>query len=465
MKTYDVVVIGGGGTGITAAFTAAGFGRKTLVVEKDRMGGECTWSGCIPSKALIEIAAKTRLSGGEGRNPDTLTLVRDVQQKVYEHESPEVLASRGIDYLQGEARFTGPDTLEVAGRTVRGRRYILATGSEPFVPPIRGIGDVPYLTNENLFTGDTLPGSLIILGGGPIGVELGQALRRLGTEVTIVEMMPRLLPRDDSDLAAKMTGILEAEGMTVATGTLATAVEKRGGGIALTVESDGAERVLQAEALLVAVGRRPRFGGLDPEAAGIKVEKGAPVVDANLRTTNPRVYAAGDVIGPYRFSHMAEYQGKTAAINAMLPFSRKARYDHVAWSTFTDPEMAQAGLTLEEARERHGDGLRVYDYPYEDLDRTRTHPGETGLARFVLDRKYRIVGASLLGPRAGELIGEIQVIKTLGIPLWKIADVIHPYPTYADLIRQVAKKVMVDRWMNMPPVRLIMALRRRLSRS
>ncbi len=457
MEKYDVIVIGGGGAGITASFTSAGFGKKTLVVESKKMGGECTWSGCIPSKALINYASRAGISGKV--DPDIMKSVREIQDTVYNHESPEVLAEKNIDFINGTAQFINSRTIEVNDKRIESSKFIIATGTHPFIPPLRGIEEVPYLTNETLFTETALPKSLVILGGGPIGVEMGQAMNRLGVKVTIIEQSRLILSRDEYEFREKIQSILEQEGVTVISETRASGLEKTNRGIKLIADRNGDKIAVEAEKILISVGRRANIDKLNLHKAGIDTFKGGIKVNKYLQSSNSRVFAAGDVAGPFLFSHMAEYQGKTAALNAILPWKSKVNYKHVAWTTFTDPEMSRAGLTESEAKEKYGK-IRVYTYNFEDLDRTRTHPDETGLLKIICNRKFKILGASIVGPRAGELIGEIQIMKTLGIALFKAVNVIHPYPTYGDIIRQIAKQAYMDKVMDNPVIKIVSALKK-----
>lgn len=461
MKKWDVIVIGGGGTGITAAFTTNGFGEKTLIIEKEKMGGECTWNGCIPSKTLINIANNAYVTKQmTGSLPDlskTMGTIKSVQEKVFHHESPEVLADKGIDYINGITSFTGKNTISVNGEELTAKKFIIATGTSPMIPPIEGIDSVPYLTNETIFKMDNLPASLIILGGGPIGVELGQALNRLGVSVTLVERNNRILPRDEQEFSERMNNILIKEGVKIKVDASAVKVEKEGKSIILTAERNNEIFKIEADNILVAVGRKANLELLNLDKAGVKFHAKGITVNKHLQTANPNIYAAGDITGPYLFSHMAEYQGKTAAMNAILPWKSKVNYKHIAWTTFTEPEMAHAGLTEADFSPSK---VRVFKYDFENLDRTMTHPGETGLLKIVCDKKYKILGASIIGPRAGELIGEIQIMKTLGIPLTKAVNVIHPYPTYGDIIRQIAKKAYLDKIMNNPIVKLIQSFKK-----
>ena len=461
MQNYDVIVIGGGGAGLSTAFTTAGFGKKTLLVEKYKTGGECTWSGCIPSKALIhlaELSHAVREAGGKPAPGSPFARVDEVRQLVYSHESPEVLAERGVETLIGAARFTGRKTIEVNGEIYKAKRFILAVGSRALVPPVPGLADTPHLTNESLFELDKLPKSALVMGGGPIGLEMAQALSRLGVEITVVEMLDRILFREDPDAAEVIREKLIDEGITLLTGAKAVETAPLKNGVSLTIETKGRKAILEADALLVAVGRGTATGGLNLKEAGVNTSPKGVEVNKKLRTSNPIIYAAGDVAGPYAFSHMAEYQGVTAAMNAILPFKKSVNYKHVAWTTFTDPEIARAGMLEDEARKLYGKRVRVYTQRYEDLDRGRTVPGTRGLVKIILGPGSRILGAHIAGPRAGELICEIQVMKTLGVGYHKLKGVIHPYPTYADILRQIAKKVALDRILEHPVVRFARSL-------
>ena len=425
---------------------------------KNKTGGECTWSGCIPSKALIHLAELNHVAKNAGGKPkigNPFKQVDEVRQLVYSHETPEVLAERGVETLIGAARFTGRDTIEVNGEVYQAKRFVLAVGSKALVPPVPGLADTPHLTNESLFELDKLPESALVMGGGPIGLEMAQALSRLGVEITVVEMLDRILFREDPDAAEVVREKLIAEGVTLLTGAKAVETASRKNGISLTIETDGKKAILEAESLLVAVGRGTATAGLNLEAAGVDTSPKGVKVNNKLQSTNPKIYAAGDVAGPYAFSHMAEYQGVTAALNAILPFKKTATYKHVAWTTFTDPEIARAGMLEDEARKAYGKRVKVYTHRYEDLDRGRTIPGTKGIVKIILGPGSKILGAHIAGPRAGELICEIQVMKTLGIGYHKLRGVIHPYPTYADILRQIAKKVAMDRMLGHPLVKAV----------
>ncbi|MFG1497205.1 NAD(P)/FAD-dependent oxidoreductase [Saccharospirillum sp. HFRX-1] len=457
MKAYDLIVIGTGAAGLTAAFTALGFGKRVLVVEKDRPGGECTWSGCVPSKALINQAkaihtarqfADIAIDGAA-----ILEKVRAVSERVYLDETPEVLEQAGADYLNGTARFIDAHHIDVDGQRISGRKFILATGSRPMVPPIEGLDSVDYLTNESVFQQQDLPKSLLVLGGGVISMELAQAMNRLGVAVTIVEMAPEVLPREEPEFAAALRERLQSEGVRFEIGTKAVEVKRSDAGTTLVAERDGETLELSAQRLLVALGRKANVENLGLENAGVKVDRGL-VLNKQLRTTAKNIYACGDVAGPYQLSHMANYQGKIAAMNAILPLRRSVNYDHISWAIFTDPEFARAGLTEAEARQQYGDSIRVYHYDMaEKLDRAKTKAGDGGRIKLITSSRGKVLGAHILAERAGELIAEVQVLKTLGLNFAKLQAVIHPYPTYADSLRQMSQQVLLDNIFQHPVVR------------
>lgn len=462
MKQYDLVVIGSGAAGLTSGFTAAGFGKKVLMVDKALPGGECTWSGCIPSKALINQAKNVHAAKklGAAVQLDGAAIfeqVRGVSEHVYTHETPEVLAKAGIDFLQGAATFVDAHSIEVAASSgnerVTAKKFMIATGSSPLVPPIPGLADVPFLTNESLFQLTELPKSLTILGGGVIALEMAQSFNRLGTQVTVVEMQSEVLPLEEPEMAAMLRELLEKEGVHFKLSSKAVSVAQSGTSIDVTVEHDGAQQVLSAEKLLVALGRSPNSKGMGLESIGVDVDRFVKV-NAKLQTSLPHIYAFGDVAGPYLLSHMANYQGKLATMNALLPFKRKANYEHVTWTTFTDPEFARAGLTEAQAREQYGDSIRVYRYSFDKLDRAHTKKDDFGQIKLIIGKGNKVLGAHIIAERAGELISQVQTMKTLGIPFSKLQKVIHPYPTYADALRQLSQTVFLDGIFQHPVVKL-----------
>jgi pyruvate/2-oxoglutarate dehydrogenase complex dihydrolipoamide dehydrogenase (E3) component len=465
---FDLIVIGGGAAGLVASKFAAGVGKRVALVEKSKLGGECTLYGCIPSKTLIRAA---RLLHEASRaedfglkkaftapHPDggVLSHVRAVVEKIYEGHRPEVLEGQGVRVVFGNPRFLDDHHIDVGGKKLSAASFVVCTGSSPFVPAIPGLDTVPYLTNETLFDVTELPGSLIVLGGGPIGIEMAQAFAYLGVRTTVVEMAPRILAREDRELSDLLSARLAGEGMALLTGAKAVAVGKGARNIELTVEDgSGGRENIEADSILVAVGRKANVADLNLEACGIEYSQRGITVDHRLRTTAPTVYACGDVAGPYQFSHMAEYQARIAARNALFPVKGKADYDNYIWCTFTDPELAHAGLTEEEARKLYGEKVKVYRWNPANTDRGRIEGEEFGMAKFICDSSYRLLGAHILGARAGELIHEAQILKSLGIPFHKLDSIIHIYPTFSDVVRQPAKMARIDKLKSNPFLRLL----------
>jgi len=464
MKEYDVAVIGAGAGGLTAAYTAKGFGKKVVLIEKNNPGGECTWSGCVPSKALINIARDYHIAKKfadiKVDTSDVLNKVREVIQNVYEGETPEILEKDGMDVIKGFAKFVDKNILEVKGTKIKAKKIIISTGSSPFIPPIKGIQEVNYLTNENIFTLEELPKSIIVLGAGAIGVELSQALNRLGVRVSLVEMMDSILFREEGEAVKLLEEKLKGEGVNIYTSTKAIEVSGGNNKITLKVEKDNDVQTLEGEAILLALGRIPNINNLNLDKIGVKFNRKGIEVNKYLESSVKGIFAVGDVVGPYQFSHMANVQGITAVQNAVLPINKRIDYSHVAWCTFSEPELARAGFTEKEARDKYGDSIRVYRETYEHLDRAKTKKDSLGLVKIICDKKGKVLGATVLGERAGEIISEIQTIKTLGINFGKLSKVIHPYPTYSEILLKISKKVYVDNILNNPFIKAINSFRK-----
>lgn len=470
---YDLLVLGGGAAGLVSSKVARGFGKTVAVIEKGKLGGECTNFGCVPSKALI----RTAKAAHELKHLDTLGLstndpiaintggamrhVRSIVEKVYNTHLPASFKALGIDLTFGDPRFTDNHSVVMDGKTITANKIIIATGSSPLIPAIEGIGTTPYLTNNTLFALDALPRSLVVLGGGPIGIELASALNRLGVETTVVEMFDRILFREDRELSDMLAGRLLDEGLKIETS--AKAVKLTGGAsrITLTVQSNGGpHKEISAQSILIASGRKPNTDGLDLEKAGVRHNAGGIEVDAQLRTAAGNIYACGDVTGPFRFSHMAEYQAILACSNAFLPFKRRTDYQHVIWCTFTDPELAHAGLTEEEARAAHGDGIKVLSFDFSKIDRARTDIEEFGKSKVILDKKGKFLGAHILGMHASEVLHEIQLAKHFNIPFDKIWQAVHLYPSYSDVIRQSSKYHYAEKMGGHPVIKLLKKIMR-----
>lgn len=458
MKYIDVAIIGGGAGGLTCAYTAKGFGKSVLVIDKNKPGGECTWSGCIPSKALINQANDifTAKKYADFKIDTSLVMenVRQVISSVYAGESIEVLKKDQIEFLQGSAKFINKNQLEVNGEVVEAKKIFICTGSSPMIPPIEGLKNLNYLTNESIFELEKLPKKIIVLGAGAIGVELSQAMNRLGVEVNLVEMANSILPREDKELTHILEEKLLEEGVRIYTSHKAVKAFEDGGMVKLNLEGPNGLVEVEGNHILLALGRVANTQGLGLEDVGIAYDRRGIQVDNYLETSIKGVYAVGDIAGPYMFSHMANAQGIKAVQNAVLPFKRKMNYNNVAWCTFTSPELATSGMTESMAREIHGDNIRVYQQSYKDLDRAKTKKDATGHVKLIVDKKGKVLGCSILGDRAGEIISEVQVLKTLNLNFAKLADVIHPYPTYGEVLNKISKRVLVDNLLNLPLVKL-----------
>ncbi|WP_187645606.1 FAD-dependent oxidoreductase [Streptomyces sp. TRM49041] len=436
MSRYDLVVIGGGSAGLTAARTAGRLGARTVLVERDRLGGDCLWTGCVPSKALLHVAADVqaaRRAAAYGLPPvsgpvDLAAAMGEVKRAIgaiEPHDSAEALAPYGVDVAYGVASFTGPRTLAVGGREFSFRYALIATGSSPSLAPIPGLADARPLTSDTVWEMAELPRRLVVLGGGPIGSELGQAFARLGSRVTLVEATDRLVPREEPRASQVLRGRLEAEGVTVLTGYRAERVE------AGAVHGPGGP--LPYDALLAVTGRHANTEGLGLEAAGVELtETGHVRTDGRLRTPNHRIYAAGDVTGCSAFTHLGGTQGAAAAADALLGVRRPIDYRAVPWVTYTDPEIARVGLTADEARERYGDAARVHTLENDRVDRAVADGRTEGFTTLVLGPRGRIVGATVVSPRAGETIAHLASAVRRGWTPSGYARTVHPYPTYAD---------------------------------
>jgi pyruvate/2-oxoglutarate dehydrogenase complex dihydrolipoamide dehydrogenase (E3) component len=462
---HDLIVIGGGTAGLVTSAGAAGIGARVALIEQDRLGGECLWTGCVPSKALIACAraahavCTARRFGVDvpavgvdfGR---VMQWAHEAQRQIEPHDSPERFRSLGVDVVRGTARFMGERTLRVDGRVMSAKRVVIATGSKPVVPPIDGLSEVPFLTNETIFSLERQPETLLVLGAGPIGLELAQAFARLGTTVRVLEAAPQLLPREDEELAKLLGQQLGAEKVEILLDTKVTRVSREGRTIRLSAQRpDGSPVMVEGDALLVATGRVSNVAQLEAERAGVETGKSGVVVDERLRTTADGVWAAGDVTGGLRFTHVADYQARLVVRNAFFPLASKADYSAVPWVTFTEPELAHVGLTEREARDRHGDGVRVWQRPFDDVDRAITDGETQGMVKLITDRKGKILGGHILGYGAGNIIGEVALAMRHGIPAAKLGNTIHAYPTYPEAIKQAAEGYYKSRFRG--PIRTI----------
>lgn len=452
---YNVVVLGAGSAGLVSAYIAAAVKARVALIEKDKMGGDCLNTGCVPSKALIRSAKMLAYGrraaefGLQTSEPafdfaDVMARVQRVVKKVEPHDSVERYTELGVECIKGEARIISPYTVQVGERTLTTRNIIVATGAEPFVPPIAGLDQVEYLTSDNLWQLRELPKRLVVLGGGPIGCEMTQAFARFGAQVTQVEMAPQLMGREDADVAAFVRERFEAEGVRVLTEHAAKEVQIKGEEKILACEHQGEKVELPFDAILVAVGRRARTTGFGLEELGVRLsERGTIETDAFLRTNFPNIFCAGDVAGPYQFTHTAAHQAWYASVNALFGDVKKFRADYrvIPWCTFTDPEVARVGLNETEARQQEI-AHEVTRFDLAELDRAIAESEDHGWIKVITPPgKDKILGVTIVGPHAGDLLAEYILAMKHGLGLNKIFGTIHPYPTLAE-----ANKMAAGEW-------------------
>ncbi len=439
--TPDLCIIGAGSGGLAVAAGAAQMGAEIVLVERGLMGGDCLNFGCVPSKALLaaarlaDLARRGAALGITSARPDVdfaaaADGVQEVIAAIAPNDSVERFEGLGVRVLRREARFTSPRTLRAGDIEIRPRRFVIATGSYPAVPAIPGLADVPYLTNETIFANRERPNHLIVIGGGPIGVEMAQAHRRLGAQVTVLDVGP-VLPRDDPELVASLAGHLADEGIAIRPGVEIVGIERDGEGIVARL-ADG-ERIAGSH-LFVAAGRRPSIEALDVPAAGIEATAKGITVDARLRTTNHRAFAIGDVAGGPQFTHIALYHAGIVVRNALFRLPAKVDYRALPWVTYTDPELAQVGLTQAAA----GADARVLRWPFSKNDRAQTERDTEGLVKIVLGGNGRVLGASILGTGAGDLILPWALAIAQRLKIGALANLIVPYPTRGEASKRAA---------------------------
>ena len=457
----DLVVLGAGSGGITAARFAARAGARVALIEKDRIGGDCTWTGCVPSKALLKVARVahqacnasgfdlSETSVGPVDLKEVMDYVRRSISEVYRYETPEVLRQEGVDVRIGRARFEDANTLAVASvegeTTVTAKKILLCTGARPTIPNLQGLSGVPYLTSEQVYDLEALPEHLLVVGGGPVGVEMAQAFRRLGSRVSLFQESGRLLPRDEPEAAETLARILRNEGLGLHLGARVTSVALGDGGV--LVLTDAGE--VSGDTLLVATGRTPNVDTMDLLRAGVKFTEGGIPVDGSLRTNIKHIYAAGDVVGGPQFTHYAGYQAFIAARNALFPGASKGVAESVPWTTFTDPEVARAGPTEAEARNKYRDGdVGVRFVPMERVDRAVTESDTAGFIKVVHRKNGTVLGATVVAERAGEAVHEWVLAISNRLKMSDLAGTIHVYPTYSIANQQLASAYSVESFLN-----------------
>lgn len=447
----DVCVIGGGSGGLSFAAGAVQMGARVVLLEGHKMGGDCLNYGCVPSKALIAAAKHAHeMTAGRpfGVGPSipevdyaaVMEHVADVIRGIEPHDSVERFEGLGVNVITEYGRFISPREVAAGDHRIRARRFVIATGSSPLVPPIPGLGESPHLTNETIFSNREKPEHLIVIGAGPIGLELAQAHQRLGCRVTVLEGLVAL-GNDDPELTSTVIDRVRAEGVELLEGTFVSEVEGTEGDIRIK-SADGT--VFEGTHLLVAVGRKPNTERLDLDKAGIAMSGNAVQVDASLRTSNKRTYAIGDVAGGYQFTHVAAYHAGVIIRSALLGLPSQTRVNHIPWATYTDPELAHVGLGEADATERFGTGIEVVRFPYQDNDRARAERATDGLVKVVVHRG-RPVGASIVGKQAGELIQVWALAIASRLKMSAVAGMISPYPTLGEINKRVAGQYFAPR--------------------
>lgn len=446
--TPDICVIGAGSGGLTVAAAAASFGVSVVLIEKGKMGGDCLNYGCVPSKALLAAAkqAQAMRSGTKfGITPvepqvnfkAVMAHVKQVIATIAPNDSVERFTALGVRVIQAEAKFSDKRTVVAGDITIKARRIVVATGSSAFVPPIPGLDKVEYLTNETIFEEEKLPGHLIIIGGGPIGMEMAQAHRRLGAEVTVVEALAAL-GKDDPETSAVVLAALRAEGIKIIENTKVNSVEKRGKtGVRIHVEGPEGASVVDGTKLLVAAGRSANVNGLDLEKAGVMYDRRGIKTGANMKSTNRRIYAIGDVAGSLQFTHMAGYHAGLVVRSILFKLPVRENRAIIPWSTFTEPELAQAGLTEAEVK-KSGKPFHVLRWPFAENDRAEAEHKTAGLIKIITDKKGRILGVSIGGHGAGEMINMWALALSKGMNVRDIAGYVAPYPTMAEAGKRAA---------------------------
>ena len=469
MYDYELVVVGAGSAGLVGAKFGGRLGFKVALVEKRALGGDCTWMGCVPSKALLHVAkvahaarigAKYGIQSGDVQvdMKKVRDYVHSVREAVYKFETPEEVSKANVDVFLGDAKFTDPNTLKVTlkdggEKTITGKKFIIATGASAAPVPVEGLDTVEYQTYETLFENDVLPERLITIGGGPIGSEMSQAYSRLGSKVTIISS--RILKNDEPEAGEVMHQVFESEGITV-NRCRVMKVEKNGSEIVVHT-SEG--QIHRGDMLLVAVGRAPSVGTLNLEAAGVEYTKRGIPVNENLLTNQEHIYAAGDIVGGPQFTHYAGLQGSIAARNALLPLASKGVVEYLPWATFTSPEVAHVGMLESQAREIYGDEVVAQRYDMEEGDRSLTEDDTEGFIKVVY-RSSKLLGATIVAERAGEMIHEYAIAIDKGWNVTDLTSTIHVYPTYSQIMATFSSKIKVEQLLSGAGPKVIDAVHR-----
>ena len=455
-EQFDVVVIGGGTAGLVTASGCARLGRRVAMIERDALGGDCLWTGCVPTKALVataKLAHQMRHAGAFGLEPVTprinpkaiMESMREQRRLISRHDDPAKFRGLGIDVIEGDARLGPGNEVAVGGRTLRAKDVVIATGARTAVPPVEGLKESGFLDHVSFLNRDDIPASILILGGGYIGIEFAQVFARFGSRVTVVEMMDEIINKEDADVIARVRQILDAEGIDLFTGWAVKSVRNDGVKKHVRIATkSGESREIEVDDVFVASGRRGNTDNLGLEEAGVKVEKSWVVTDRFLQTSVPRVWACGDVHGGLQFTHVAAYEAVKLVRNMLFPGKSAVDYTHVPWALYTDPEAAHIGMTEAQAREAHGDDVRTYKVEMADVDRAVVDRSPAGLIKLVCDGKGHILGAHVLCAGASTVIEEVVLARRKGMKVSDLAQRISSYPSLADGVQKAASLYYQD---------------------
>jgi len=455
---FDIGIIGGGAAGLTVASGAAQLGARTLLVEKEKaLGGDCLHYGCVPSKTLIRTAQVYHLMKNsrafglpaiEAPPVDFQAVkerIRSVINTIQKHDSEERFCSLGAKVEFGEPSFTDEHSIRLNGNTVSAKNWVIATGSSPSIPAVEGLDQTPYLTNKEIFYLDLLPNSMIILGAGPVAIEMAQAFNRLGTKVTVVQRSGQILTKEDKDMADEIMKVLSSEGVTFHLNASVLHVKDLGSEKEIALKEGNEKPVsLKAEQLLVAMGRDPNVKALGLEGIGVEFDPKGVRVDDRLRTTQKHIYAAGDITGAYQFTHAAGYEGGIVVSNAIFHLPRRTNYTFLPWCTYTDPELASVGMNEKRAREAKIE-YSVWTEPFKSNDRSLAEGEAVGKIKLLLDRNEKPLGIQILGPQAGELLSEWVAVFNGKVKLSTLAAAVHPYPTLGEINKRVAGTLLAQK--------------------
>jgi len=455
-ENFDVVVIGGGTAGLVTASGCVRLGRRVALIEREALGGDCLWTGCVPTKALVataKLAHQMRNARAFGMEPVTVRVtpkavmdsMREQRRIISRHDDPEKFRKLGIDVIEGEAKLLGRGLVEVAGRALEAKDIVIATGARTAVPPVEGLAEGGFLDHVSFLAQDEFPETILILGGGYIGIEFAQMFARFGSRVTVVEMLDEIINKEDADVIARVREILTSEGIELLTGWTVKSARRDGGKkIARIEQKGGVSREVSVDEIFVASGRRGNTENLGLEAAGVQVERSWIVADRFLQTTAPRIWTCGDVHGGLQFTHVAAYEAVKLVRNMLFPGKSAVDYTDIPWALYTDPEVGHIGMTEAEAHAKHCDAVRVYQVPMADVDRAVVDRTPKGLLKIICDAKGNILGGHALCANASTVIEEIVLARRKGLKIGDLAQRISSYPSLADGVQKAASLYYQD---------------------